>query len=383
LLILLLSDVVDRADLYRSYGPESIARKVGIYGLFEDEPNVEWHLANPESYGISTARLDALTEELEESRTRAFIVVKDGNVVYEWYSRGYGANDTHSTAAMAKAVTGSMTLMAALDEGYIKFDDPAWEDDPLKSRITLADLASHTSGLDDVQFREDVTPEWKCTYYLNRDLRFSMALSDTPVIVEPGTRYSYSGIGYYALAYAITASIQSSAEPDIHQLLNNRIMEPLGIPQEAWRISYGESYEVDGLTLYAAGSGAKYTPRAAARIGQLILNDGRWNGQQVVSPEAIKAIVSYRPATADTTIGDTALLSVNGWISNANGHYSSLPRDAIFGTGDGHQLLLVVPSLDLVVVRMGGSLTDEVTANYSYWDQLDRYIFSPLMQALE
>ena len=96
-----------------------------------------------------------------------------------------------------------MALMVAVNDGRISLDDPAWkyipdwEEDIQRSKITIGQLGSHTSGLDNVKFRDDVTPEWKHNYYKIREVRFSMALNDVPVIIDPGTRYSYSGVGYY------------------------------------------------------------------------------------------------------------------------------------------------------------------------------------------
>ncbi len=229
-----------------------------------------------------------------------------------------------------------------------------------------------------VKFRDDVTPEWKHNYYKIREVRFSMALNDVPVIIDPGTRYSYSGVGYYALAYAIAKSLQDAPEPDIFTLLETRIIEPLGIPDEAWRLSYGEHYEMDGLKLYAAGSGTRYTSRAVATMGQFILNNGEWNGRQLIRPEVIKEFLAHDSSGEEPS----TLVASIGWKTNVDGRFASLPSDAIWGHGTGDQILLIVPSLDLVLVRLGGSLADDPVSNDSASTQeLEEYLFSPLMEA--
>ena len=149
------------------------------------------------------SKLKALIENLSEINTEAFLVVKSDRIVSEWYRNGLSANKTFSISALAKATTGSVALMVAVNDGRISLDDPAWkyipdwEEDIQRSKITIGQLGSHTSGLDNVKFRDDVTPEWKHNYYKIREVRFSMALNDVPVIIDPGTRYSYSGVGYY------------------------------------------------------------------------------------------------------------------------------------------------------------------------------------------
>src|SRR5262249_34556567 len=151
---------------------------------------------------------------------------------------------------------------------------PAWRTDSVRSRIRIRDLASHQSGLDDVDFTlagEHRLEPWQQDYWEHPGERFHMAIDKAPFVYPPGTRFSYSGVGFYALACALAVSLQSAPQHDVRTLLRERIMQPVGIPDEDWRLSYGASYQVDGMTLYAIGSGARYTARAVARMGELML----------------------------------------------------------------------------------------------------------------
>ncbi len=312
-------------------GVSKVSAKLGDYEFPWTKPNIDWASASPESLGMDGSKLKALIENLSEINTEAFLVVKSDRIVSELYRNGLSANKTFSISALAKATTGSVALMVAVNDGRISLDDPAWkyipdwEEDIQRSKITIGQLGSHTSGLDNVKFRDDVTPEWKHNYYKIREVRFSMALNDVPVIIDPGTRYSYSGVGYYALAYAIAKSLQDAPEPDIFTLLETRIIEPLGIPDEAWRLSYGEHYEMDGLKLYAAGSGTRYTSRAVATMGQFILNNGEWNGRQLIRPEVIKEFLAHDSSGEEPS----TLVASIGWKTNVDGRFASLPSDAI------------------------------------------------------
>src|SRR5207249_8759041 len=124
---------------------------------------------------------------------------------------------------------------------------------------------------------------WKGAFWKRKPDPIGIAIHDAPVVFPPGTKFGYSNPGMAALGYAVTASLRGTATPDIHTALAERVCRPLGIPDEDWRISYGESYLVDGLKVYATWGGGNFTPRATARIGQLMLQRGRWQGRQLRS----------------------------------------------------------------------------------------------------
>jgi CubicO group peptidase (beta-lactamase class C family) len=194
------------------------------------------------------------------------------------------------------------------------------------------------------------------------------------MIFQPGTRGQYSGIGYYALAYAVTKALQGAPESDIKTLYSKRIMAPLGIPKKDWSLSYGESYEFAGLKLYAMGSGADMSARAVARVGELVLERGDWHGQRIFDAHALDDVLGRVES------GDPKHVSNHhGFILNRNGRYPSLPLDAFFGEGGGHNIALVVPSLDLVVVRNGESLADP---GEGYEDAMENHLFRPILESI-
>src|SRR5207302_6428817 len=150
---------------------------------------------------------------------------------------------------------GGMSLLVAIGDGSIGADDLAskyilaWRNDPLKSKITIRHLATHTSGIEDAE-QDNVPhlelPGWKGAFWKREPDPFSIAVRQAPALFEPGSRNAYSNPGMAALAYAVTASLKGG---DIRALLKQRIMDPLGIPESASSIGYGRAYEVDGLRL--------------------------------------------------------------------------------------------------------------------------------------
>jgi CubicO group peptidase (beta-lactamase class C family) len=104
-----------------------------------------------------------------------------------------------------------------------------------------------------------------------------------------------------------------------------------------------------------------------------MLRRGDWDGRRLLSAEAVHL------TTADAgTPGPCGI----GWWSNHDGDCDKLPREAFFGSGAGHQILLVVPSLNLIVVRFGGVLANVATDPKSYHEAYNRFLFEPLMTAV-
>jgi CubicO group peptidase (beta-lactamase class C family) len=370
---------------YRESGPRAVYSWLRNYESSWVKPNVSWERGEPASAGIDPDRLAELQDYVADRSTEAFLIVKGGRLVHEWYRPGRGPNTDHSTASLAKAITGSLALMLALNDSLMNLDDPAskyipqWRDDEEKSRITIRQLATHSSGLEDVMFEGE--SGWKKTYGEQTNERFPLALTRAGLIHEPGETYSYSGVGYYALAYAITRSLRRAPQRDIPSLLDERVMKPLGVPPQAWSLSYGETYELDGMKLVAIGSGGRATPRAVAKIGQLLLQRGRWDGAQLISAAVVDNVFHYGGSPEQREKGPEPAATMGWWV-NDDGFWPYLPSDAVVGAGLGHEILLIIPSHDLVVVRLGHTLAEPRVWGPIFWTELGDHLLKPLMECL-
>jgi len=333
-------------------------------------------------------RLDRLRDDLAARNTRALIIVRHGKIAYEWYAPGVSAATRHGSASLAKAVVGGMSLLLTMADGRISADDraasfiPAWREDQKKNIITIRHLATHSSGLEDAEqdgLPHEKLPGWKGAFWRREPDPFSIAIHHSPVLYDPGTRYHYSNPGMAALAYAVTAA----ARTDLDALLRNRLMEPLGVPEPDWSIGYGRAYEVDGLRLYANWGGGSFTPRAVARVAELMMAGGRWKGKPVVRGNAVMRALAYAGTPLpDRSGGHPAPASGLAWYTNFDGVWEKVPRDAFAGAGAGHQVLLAIPSLELILVRNGGDLRGTQTRDH-FWTPMERELFNPLMEAVE
>jgi CubicO group peptidase (beta-lactamase class C family) len=353
----------------------------------------EWEKAAPETQGMSSQKLDAAKDVLAKKGTKTFLVIRDDKIVYEWYSSDFRPEKKHYTASMAKALVGGVSLMLALNDGRLGADDrackyiPEWKGNPQKSKITIRHLATHSSGIEDAE-QDNIAhfelPGWKGQFWKQQPDPFTVSRDEAPVIFEPGTKYAYSNPGMGMLSYAITASFKGTKYTDVRMLLRERIMRPIGVKDSDWSIGYGKTFEVNGLNLVANWGGGSYTARATARVGRLMLRKGNWQGRQLVDSRWVEEVTRYTGTPlplSERANGNPAPASGLGWWTNFDGVWPKVPRDAFAGAGAGNQVLLVVPSLDLIIVRNGSDMYDRAKGE-GFWTGIEKYVFNPVMEAI-
>jgi CubicO group peptidase (beta-lactamase class C family) len=331
------------------------------------------------------AALESLREALARRGTQALLISLNGQTVLEYYAPGRTPNQKHYTASLAKAIAGGLSLQLALQDRKLTPSTPAaqfipsWRADPLRSRITVAHLAAHTSGLDDAE-QDNIPhrqlPGWKGEFWRRKPKSpVEIALTQTPVVFEPGSRYAYSNPGMAALAFVVSSAL----EYRISAALAQRIFRPVGIPDAEWQISYGESWSVQDIDAQTVHGGGSFTPRAVLKIGQLLATN---YGAPILNPAATKRSTRYaglpKPPQSEETPNPASALA---WYTNEDDVWPSVPRDAFLGAGAGHQLLLVVPSLRLAAVRMGANL-DPSTNDETYWRHVRDHFLHPLFASI-
>src|SRR2546421_6251732 len=341
--------------------------------------------ATPESQGMSSAKLNAMKGNLASRKTTGLLVIRNDKIVFEWYAEGNSAATKHYTASMAKAIVAGVSVGVALTDGRLALDDPAakytpqWRNDPRKSKITRRQLGSPTSGVEDAEAGNVVHETligWKGDFWKRLNPPndpFTISRDKSPVLFEPGSKFDYSNTGIAMLSYATTAALKDAPERDLRTLLRDRVMRPIGVPDSDWSVGYGQTFTVDGLPLVCSWGGANYTARATAHVGRLMLRAGEWGGKQLLSKDAVRQITSDANTPGNCGVG---------WWSNNNGRYEKLPKDAFWGSGAGHQILLVVPSLKLIAVRNGDALGPAKAEPSQYHEPVRQFLFEPLIDAI-
>ncbi|TXJ04583.1 MAG: class C beta-lactamase-related serine hydrolase [Aeromicrobium sp.] len=298
----------------------------------------------PQASAAVEAALDtALGTELNatdraELGTRAVVVFKDGEIVAERYADGFGKDTPQLGWSMSKSVT-NLIVGRLVAQGVVSLDDaqlrPEWTDD--RSKITIRQLLNMTSGL-----------EWDETYALNTAItRMLFMEPDMGSFVasfksahKPGTYLQYSS-GSTTLLCSILAEKAGGAN-----LPRDQIFAPLGLSSAVM--------ETDGSGTPVCSSYMWATPRDWAAVGQFALQGGTWNGEQLLPANWM----AESTQAVDVESHEDSPYASAWWPNEGPGgalEYADLPADAYFAQGHDGQRILVVPSEQLVVVRMGFS----------------------------
>jgi CubicO group peptidase (beta-lactamase class C family) len=256
----------------------------------------------------------------------ALLVARDGRLVFERYYNGAGPDDRFDLQSVTKTVVSTLVGIAAGD-GRLSVDEPlrrVFPDQIAAARDTrirampLRDLLRMTSGWDDTNPAE-----------------FAFAIDPVRVLLgrrladRPGRRFAYDNGSYHLLSAAVTAATGKRASAYARE----RLWGPMHVTDAPWQEDdAGLSLGPGGLYLHA---------RDLAKLGHLFLHGGRWGDRQLVPERYVRE--ATKPQSEGGPPGGTRY-GYGWWITSSPRGYEAI--------GYGGQILLVVPSLDLVVVAL-------------------------------
>ena len=304
-------------------------------------PTEEWQTSSAESQGMNSEQLQQIDEYVKEKLpfTTSILIVRNGYIVFEeYYSREKG--DLRALQSATKSITSAL-IGIAIQEGYIndidekmigffpEFDTEAL--DPQVRDITIRHLLTMTAG-----FGPDV---------------MGIALPDkiqsmleSPLKSKPGDEFAYNSTTSNLLSMIITKTTGLMAS----EFGEKYLFEPLGVSDLRWSDMILYTYGQEGLRL---------TTRDMAKIGYLYLNEGMWDGSQIISKEWVvestkKQIEVFEP---EYWISDG--YGYQWWALSVNGHSS---YTAYGGYG---QHICVIPDLNMVTAITARGL-DAYTKEY-------------------
>ena len=327
-----------------------------------------WAVASAEDAGFDREALDALVAELATADPRSprprlvhsLLVAHKGRLVLEEYFYGHRREMRHDTRSLGKVFV--PVLLGALRQQGIDIDADvrpipdvlaaAGEalDDPRKNDINLAHLMSFTSGLDCDVNSDSPGSEDRMWGQQDED-DFWLYTARLPLLHEPGKRYAYCS-GSINL---VGASLRAAGRKPIVELFDDLIAEPLQFGAYHWNLApNGAAY---------LGGGTYMKPRDVLKIGATFAANGLWQGEQIIEPawveESTTAIIDI---TAETT-GMTSEQFQNNYFGGAAAYEWRVDEvragrrayRSYEATGNGGQVLIVVPDLELTVLFMGGN----------------------------
>jgi CubicO group peptidase (beta-lactamase class C family) len=298
--------------------------------------------------GVDKERLDAAVDvafQNEDSLTAAFVVVYKGALVAERYAQGAHEDMQLESWSMGKSLTATLVALLIMD-GALALDDPApvplWRENPDDPRraITIRNLLNMSSGLHfiaprDPDYTEDMGYPDHMFIYTGAVDAFRHSF-EKPLQFPPNTEGRYRNSDPLTLGYVVQQTVRARGE-SYFTYPQRALFDKIGIRRQ---VLEPDPYGNFLLTGYDYG-----TARNWARLGLLYLRDGVWGDERLL-PEGWAEFVSM-PAPA----WDEPVYGGLFWI-NGTGEFA-LPRDAYYMAGGGGQRTFIVPSHDLVIVRMG------------------------------
>jgi CubicO group peptidase (beta-lactamase class C family) len=306
-------------------------------------PTHEWRTGSIDDAAVSS-RVDraahalfAAPEQNPCGRTDALLVVKGSELVLERYREGHSASDTFHSWSMAKSIThalvGILVRDGRVETGASRLA-PEWQDehDP-RSRITLEDLLRMVDGLAFVE-ADHAARRFDVVEMIQGAGRTDTAAwaQALPLVCPPGRRWAYSSAATL-LVCALLGRIVGGGPEGMEAFMRTRLFDPLGMTSAKPRF--------DPAGTYLGSSFLFATARDFARFGLLYLRDGEWDGERILPRGWVDHARTPTPASLGAYGAHWWLARDGSGIFSANGFRG--------------QHIVVVPTRDLVVVRLGAS----------------------------
>lgn len=301
-------------------------------------PTDGWQTSSPEAQGMDSELLTTMVNFIakEEINIHSALVIRNGYLVLEAYRHPYTADTLHHIWSGTKSFTSTL-IGIANDQGFIKSlekpmlaffpDRTAANLNEAKQAITLEHLLTMSSGLDWGRGSSE-SPTFNQLVISDDWLQFVL---DRPMKDEPGQQFDYNS----GVSNLLAAIVEQTTGQNALEFAQANLFGPLGIHTVNWA--------TDPQGHYLGGWGLRITPRDMAKLGYLFLNNGQWDGQQIVSADWVAAATQEHITTGGRSPAGS--YGYQWWI-DVRGYYMA--------SGSGGQYIIVYPQQNLVVVFTSG-----------------------------
>ena len=280
----------------------------------------------------------AQQEEIDKWETTSFLVIKNSKLLYEKYAKGYSERSLTNSFSMAKSFT-SLAIGAAIKEGKIKSVTQKVGDflpefkEGKKAVVTIEDLLTMSSGIDYGESYGDPFGYMAKTYYGTN--LYDLTVSK-PMKYSPGEVWKYQGGNSLLLSFIL----KKATGQNLSDYFSQHFWKPIGASEEAlWSISEKGGLEKAYCCFYS-------NARDFARIGQLVLDSGAWNGKQLISKEYFSQSFNSKNIK-DEKEKVIDYYGYQWWIGNFKGD------SFYYARGIQGQYIVAIPAWNTVLVRLG------------------------------
>lgn len=278
-----------------------------------------------------------LLKALEEYETVAFLVIKDDSIRYEEYWDNYGKNSFSNSFSMTKSIIGIL-IGIAIDEQKIKnIDEPVCNYLPEfcsgnNRQLTIRHLITMSSGLDWDEGYTSLTSPVTRSYY---DTGLKEQMLNLKVVIPPGKYFNYMSCNTQLLGFIL----EKATGMTVSDYASEKLWKPIHAEHKAmWSLDERNGSEKAFCCFYS-------NARDFARIGKLFLQNGRWDNQQIVSENWVKASITPAPLLDGGL--PNKIYGFHWWITESNG------RKVFYARGILGQYIFVIPNENIIIVRLG------------------------------
>ena len=316
----------------------------------------DWEVSTIHEAGFDTVAIYKMMNKVlkKNDYLHSILIVKDGKLVFEEYLNGWDPLRIQRVQSVTKSFTSTLVGIA-INEGFINsIDDPIYKYlpeydslfDDAKKKILIKHLLTMSAGFEWNEGATYYKDPKKCDSHLaDASGDYIKYVLQKPVVIEPGTVYSYNSGFPNILGYII----EKESGMNITKFSYKYLFDPLGIKRSYWMPVIGENRP-------SCAGGLRLMSRDMARYGELYLNNGEWNGKQVVQKDWIENSIDG--------IFDTKNGTKYGYFWD---NIRSLDNKYLiyFASGTGGQYIACIPELNIVVVttakpftKMGDDVAD-------------------------
>ena len=312
----------------------------------------DWDVSTPEEQGLDSELVAALYYDAAQLDTLySVLVIKDGYLIAEGYFNEGSVDQKTLLQSVSKSYITAL-VRVAIEQGCISSIDEKMIDffpeianqipDPRKNQVIIEDMMQMRSGYPD----EETKQEYLDALYWGV---YPPLIEEFPLVCEPGTCFNYSNVTYSWLAILLSRS----CDTDLKSFAQENLFGPLDMEVGDWLQDREGNY---------IGSGGIYTTaRDAARFGQLYLDDGQYQGTQIISSEWVQD--SLRTYTEDAKNYGMSLVfkdlgyGYGWWTATVDDHNFN------FAWGHGGQLIVLLEEQDMVIVTTADPFFGEHSGN--------------------
>ena len=320
-------------------------------------PRDDWKISTPAEQGLDPLLVSKFYLDAAELETLyGLLIIKNGHLIAEGYFNEGSVEQLSGRQSATKSYTSAL-VGVALDQGCLSSVDqkmmdffPEFTDqidDPRKEQITIRDLLQMRAGYPD----EEHQTLYFDILFFSDNWHWLPHIADFPLTSDPGTEFQYSNLTSHILGVIVARA----CDTDLESYAQEHLFSPMNAEVGDWTTD-ADNYNLGNMEIYV-------TARDMAKFGQLYLNDGEYEGEQILSEDWIK----------DSRQRYSEGIDVTGWLPGITSEYGAF-RDIGYGyqwwsarsgkhyfnyaSGHGGNLIILLEELDMIIVTTADPLYD-------------------------